>query len=831
MERRFRTGCVRLFLGSVSILLALASSAHAAENDTSVVYGKSGYFAADAGLNASERAGREIWYKATAGNDRFHTYVFQQRIGVLIDWYRILNGRERNDRFAAWGLINDPDCCQPGSDGCPAKSYDETFGFDWCPGDAELLKYVGKPGYRDPACDFAEGPVAAGDPHAKAGQRQSACDLKFGTSSGALGLRKFPNPRFDPVRWKSLNGGSLDNWYGYNRPLSSDPKNSDSRISRLRDGSIEPPFRIGMACGACHIAFDPLNPPDDPAHPKWENIKGVIGNQYARLSEVMASGMPVNSLEWQVFAHARPGTTDTSAVPTDQINNPGTQNTLINVGRRPLFANEKVDRWRKVNACADDADEAVCWCEPGRDSKCWEKSEKLQTVHHILKGGGDSVGIDLAVQRVYINIGSCSEECWVNHLTDLRELDPQQRGYGQTPMDIGQCRRDCPNFRAVEDRVNNVVDFLLSPRLYATDLRQARELKAKDEDPGASYSRDDLVDDLEREFGQNAVSRGRLVFAQNCARCHSSQQGPVEARDFHAETLQRGVRDDFLSNDESIPVSEVGTFRCRALHSNHMKGHVWDEFSSNTYKERAPDANVKEATGGGRGYYRNISLLNIWAHAPFMHNNALGPEICGKPNNGNNDFYRVTYVDARGAQLADPPQCWPYDPSVEGRYDLYKAAMEQLLNPAERVPKITKLSEEIIIEVGPRLWDGEDEKQLIGLKIRIPAGTNAGALGNFQYKAFLVDLILSKINGKKLQQRLATSLSEGEAGNLIAELRAAADQVIADPNSFLDVIKQRPHLLELYSSCTADVENAGHEFGGALPQTDKNALTAFLATL
>ena len=157
--------------------------------------------------------------------------------------------------------------------------------------------------------------------------------------------------------------------------------------------------------------------------------------------------------------------------------------------------------------------------------------------------------------------------------------------------------------------------------------------------------------------------------------------------------------------------------------------------------------------------------------------------------------------------------------------------MEQLLNPAERVPKITKLSEEIIIEVGPRLWDGEDEKQLIGLKIRIPAGTNAGALGNFQYKAFLVDLILSKINGKKLQQRLATSLSEGEAGNLIAELRAAADQVIADPNSFLDVIKQRPHLLELYSSCTADVENAGHEFGGALPQTDKKALTAFLATL
>jgi len=39
-----------------------------------------------ASLPSSARA--EIWYKATAGNDRFHTYTFQQRVGVLIDWGR-----------------------------------------------------------------------------------------------------------------------------------------------------------------------------------------------------------------------------------------------------------------------------------------------------------------------------------------------------------------------------------------------------------------------------------------------------------------------------------------------------------------------------------------------------------------------------------------------------------------------------------------------------------------------------------------------------------------------------------------------------------------------
>src|SRR5262245_16912712 len=107
----------------------------------------------EAGLTPSELAGREIWYKATAGNARFHTYVFQQRVGILVDWFRILRSDQRGDRFAAYGLINDPGCCTPGSEGCPAKSLDETYGFDWCPGDEELLKFVGREGYRDPACD------------------------------------------------------------------------------------------------------------------------------------------------------------------------------------------------------------------------------------------------------------------------------------------------------------------------------------------------------------------------------------------------------------------------------------------------------------------------------------------------------------------------------------------------------------------------------------------------------------------------------------------------------------------------------------------------------
>ncbi|MBL8470172.1 MAG: cytochrome c [Rhodocyclaceae bacterium] len=778
-----------------------------------------------------------MWYKATAGNAYFHAYIFPQRIGVTPDWYRVLNAQAAGDRFQAWGIINDPSCCTPGDAGCPAQNLDETYGFQWCPGDDELLKFVGKDGYRDPACDFKE-VAASGETAAGAvAQRQAACDLAFGTSTGALGLRKFPNPRFSAARWKQLNG-SPASWEGYRKPLSDNPADSaDYRISRLRDGSVEPPFLIGMSCGACHIGFDPLNPPADTAHPQWDNIKLGVGNQYLRMSEILASGMPTNSLEWQVFAHARPGTTDTSAVPTDQVNNPGTINALVNLAQRPLFTDEDVTKWRRQAACPAGEDEKTCWCEPGRDGKCWKKSAMTgEKIHHILKGGEDSIGFAEALQRVYINIGSCAAQCWANHLTDLRQIDPQARNYGQTPVDIGQCRRDCANFRAIEDRIGNVQDFLLSGDNYATDLYQARARRLQQADPKARYGYENLVADLEKEFGPGAVERGRLLFAENCARCHSSipeaTGGPFANRSFREEAAP-GLRADFLGNDVATPVSEVGTFRCRALHSNHMAGHVWQEFGSESLRARPPDANLKEPADGGRGYYRNISLLSLWAHAPFMHNNALGPELCGKPADAKNDFRRDRYVDADGQLLPaqNQPACWPYDPSVEGRYKLYVESMRELLNPKTRVPKITKFNEPIRIDVGPRLWDGAEEKRVLGFTLVIPAGTNAGALGNFQHKQFMQDLIEAKLRPMSVTTRLAPRLGMDEAKRATEVLAGLTDAVLADPSVLVDAAKKQPELLRMYSSCLAEVENDGHRFGESLPEADKNALIAFLATL
>ena len=807
------------------------------------------YFEACAreGLNESECVGRLIWFKATGGNERFHTYTFQQRIGVLVDWYRVLRADQRDDRFWAWGIINDPACCKPGAADCPAKSLDETYGLDWCPGDDVLLKYVGKNGYVDPACGLKDAALDADDPHTQGGkvdQRASPCDLRFGTSTGALGLRKFPNPRFDAAKWKALNG-DLATWSGFTAAKAATTGiESDQRVTKLADASVEPPFLIGTTCGSCHIAFDPLNPPADPAHPKWENIKGLIGNQYTRMSELLGSGMPKSALEYQMFAHARPGVTDTSAISHDQINNPGTINALINVAQRPVFKGEMVTKWRKATTCGSEKDEGKCWCEPGRDGKCWQKSTReddtttvylggqkvvLAGVHHILKGGEDSIGGLEAIQRVYFNIGSCSEQCWVNHFADMRQVDPEQRGFGQTSFDIGQCRRDCPNFRAVEDRLQTILDFFASAESDQTDLAVARAKQRK-----ATYTPADLTADLDKEFGKGAVTRGRTVFADNCARCHSSipesAGGAFANRDFAAanEAHPRKVRADFLSNDQTTPVTEVGTFRCRSLHSNHKAGHLYMEYASDTLRKRPVVADIlerPELKDGGRGYMRNISLVNVWATAPFMHNNAIGPEICGKPANKDNDFHRARYVDRDGKLLAAQPDCLRYDPTVDGRFDLYKRSMHELLNPKERGTKRTLTNADLIIDVGIRPLDGKTEKPLGGFgQVRIPEGASAGFLNGLQHKQLIGDLFLAKRDPAKLE-------AAGKKAQ-VATLQAIADEVLKHPARFVDILReQRDFLSANYETCTEEIENGGHRFGEDLSDADKKALTAFLATL
>jgi hypothetical protein len=269
-------------------------------------------------------------------------------------------------------------------------------------------------------------------------------------------------------------------------------------------------------------------------------------------------------------------------------------------------------------------------------------------------------------------------------------------------------------------------------------------------------------------------------------------------------------------------------------------------------QSRPVDPNRREVMkGGGRGYYRNISLLSAWAHAPFLHNNAIGPEICGKPK-----------VEV----FKNPADCWQYDPSVEGRYKLYKASMEQLLNPGKRGKKMLELDQDLVIDVAPEAQLGDRK---IGFTIRIPKGYPAAAVNSLRFKDLFQDLflvarertwsqvildpvrnlvgkardrdelkkkyhdILSPEQLKELRQGLLKihgHLKE-QKGAVVVQLAAGNQDAVAE-SAGADIVKLRDDFIQrFYSNVLSWDENAGHAFGASLSEREKQALIAFVATL
>src|SRR5947207_7504258 len=82
------------------------------------------------------------------------------------------------------------------------------------------------------------------------------------------------------------------------------------------------PSRVGVACGACHIAPYPDNPPADPENPRWKNLASAIGNQYINEGKVFACNVEKGGFFYEMLATQPRGTSDTSRIATDHINNP-----------------------------------------------------------------------------------------------------------------------------------------------------------------------------------------------------------------------------------------------------------------------------------------------------------------------------------------------------------------------------------------------------------------------------------------------------------------------------------------------------------------------------
>ena len=313
-----------------------------------------GFYAGEAGLNPSARAGREIWYKATAGNDRFHTYTFQQRIGVLIDWYRVLNCAGARRPVPRLGHHQRSRLLRSRHAGLPgARARRRRTASTGAPVTSSCSSSSVREGYRDPACDFKTRPSTPTiRTTSQQIRRQSACDLAFGTSTGALGI---PQVSESAVRPRALAGSQRQPRATGTASASgfrANPKISDSarQPSRRRLDRAAVSHRDLLRLVSYRLRS--TQSAEGSRASRVANIKGAIGNQYSRaFLKFSPPGMPDGSLEFQVFAHARPGTSDTSAVPTDQVNNPGTINAIINTASGRASPTRSINKWRKVTAC------------------------------------------------------------------------------------------------------------------------------------------------------------------------------------------------------------------------------------------------------------------------------------------------------------------------------------------------------------------------------------------------------------------------------------------------------------------------------------------------
>jgi hypothetical protein len=573
----------------------------------------------------------------------------------------------------------------------------------------------------DPGCKQATKPDAYG-------LMLDICDDPY--SSGIMGIRLFPNPEFNAAKWDAQKF-----------------LNADSRI--------EPPYLSGLTCGLCHIALNPDNPPTDPENPQWENFAPALGNQYLKEGEMFKGRLtPGNFLYW-AYDTQQAGTSDTSRISTDFINNPNAINSIWYIlSARPKHAEVMNDG-------------------------------TIQQVPHILKDGSDSIGPASAGLRVYMNIGSCPdyryslEDSFTGVLRPFPLESDAKTPTTQHPFDIAKAQKECVDWQLTAARIDNAANFL--------DAVQPYPLKSA---PGGQAF---------LTASPGTLDLGKKAFGETCARCHSSKVPPEVAEDKHSPAANAAwvklvmspdfLDKNFLSDDDRYPLVSadprmaIGTNADRALGTNPQQGHLWQNFSSRTFKQLPSPGNliVPNPFDSGKpityaiqngGYYRTPSLVNVWATAPFFHNNMLG---------------RFTG-----------------DPSVQGRMAAFNDAAEKLLWPEKRLGKATI-----------KVTGTDSVLKVRDIQIRVPAGTPVDLLANINiYQAVQFPEVAAELNRLLSDPRRLVRLV----------------QILNNNGQYDDVLaKIVPDLLKMNQSPDF-IQDHGHTFGAELPDNEKLALIEYMKT-
>ena len=588
-------------------------------------------------LTREEIQGRNTWMVWTGGNDRFWDVIGTASFGTL-DFLKTISSHpalpySRDTRWHYLGLVNEP-CFRKATGPDPNR-----YGL-WL--DA-----------RDPACPPDPFADAEKYPGVQIGSRGKTVPIGsyYGEPTGIVGLRLFPNPAFDE---KARRKWDAERYY-------RDPSYYFSK-------DLVRPYRIGMSCAFCHVGPNPIRPPSDPEKPEWGNLSSNVGAQYFWVDRIFNWQGATNpqSFFFQLFHTARPGSLDTSLVSTDNINNPRTMNAVYDLGARMAEAK----RWGKERLRGGELNNKQFNQYLGDDDalSAFFQQPDIVWTPRVLKDGSDSVGALGALNRVYLNIGLFSEE-WLLHFT------PLVGGTPISPIEIAVAEKNSAYWQATEAQTIDMAKFFLA----STSPHHLTDAPG-----GAAYLTE----------GAATLERGKVAFAETCARCHSSKLPPLPAgldmencngrnyldcwSRYWAWTKTRAfkdqmrsivladdfLKDNYLSSELRVPSTLMQTNICSPIATNAIAGNIWDNFSSESYKSLPSVGTMKVRNpltgaerdftlpGGGRGFTRPASLISVWSTAPFLQNNSVGP--------------------------FDP------SPSVDARMRVFEASIEQMLWPERR---------------------------------------------------------------------------------------------------------------------------------------------------
>jgi hypothetical protein len=767
-------------------------------------------------LNPGEIRGRNTWIVWTAGNDRLWDTLNYRSAGAL-DFLKILSSHpslqevqhfSRDNRWEYFGLVNDP-CFEKATTPDPDR-----FGL-WidkrrvgCQPDPfeDETKYPGvKIGARGKT--FSDG-------------KKLSVGSYYGYETGIVGLRLFPNPNFDEAAARRWNA---EKYY------------TDPNYYNQKD--LVRPYRVGMSCGFCHVGPNPLKPPADPDNPKWENLSSNVGAQYFWIDKIFYWEADETNFVFQLFHTSRPGTLDTSLVSTDNINNPRSMNAVYGLKERLQHSR----RWGKETLSGGGLNNKQLndYLPSGPLTQFYDAPETVWTPR-VLKDGADSVGALGALNRVYLNIGTFSEE-WLLHFNALVGGKPI------SPIKISDARKNSSYFAATEAQTPNMALFFLNH-----DITKSHHLK--DAPGGQVY--------LTKDVAQ--LKRGKIIFAERCARCHSSkipqvpQEIPLDTlegcngknyldcwdkywgwtktEDFKDKMRKIVLADDFLegnylSNELRVPVTLLETNACSPLATNALGGNIWDNFSSQSYKDLPsvgtitwyhpytgkPNTYIMPA--GGRGYTRPPSLISVWSTAPFLLNNSVGkfessPSVEARLRSFNDSIEQMLWPEKRDKDLL-------LGEKIPGRIDRTTKTSYLKITPGYLPDALQELR-----RLGPRLFPKIiDDKGLIKIG-PIPQGTPVDLLANLNPLSESKDSAERLRHDKKLLELIHRIIEDldrlpKDAGDKEAEM------------VFVNLVDK---FLEL-SKCPDFIVNRGHYFGTdrfqqepGLSDSDKRALIEFLKT-